>query len=237
MRHTPEHFAQCAIAAYLDVALPPEALFFAVPNGGYRAKAVAAKLKAEGVKAGVADIIVVVKDDLGLNVIGLETKAGKGRTSKAQETFCDRLESLGGSYYVVRTIEDVAAALHNAGVRLRVIPSTTPGRLYQKPESDVTDTAHETRRAAAILEAERMKRAGKSASEIRRALRERHGLTLSRSAVIGILFRLKDQRDADARDLKILAELDAGAAPEALAARFNVSPVYVNRLAMECPSQ
>ena len=34
---------------------PELALLFAIPNGGHRHKAVAAKLKAEGVRAGVPD--------------------------------------------------------------------------------------------------------------------------------------------------------------------------------------
>lgn len=99
------------------------------------------------------------------------------------------------------------------------------------------DTAHETRRAAAIVDAARLKAAGKSASEISRAVQSVHGVHLTRCAVIGAIIRYHDQRDADARDLKILAELDAGASPAAVAARFKVSPVHINRLLSECPSQ
>lgn len=34
-------------------------LFFAVPNGGWRNPVVAAKLKAEGVRSGVSDLIIL----------------------------------------------------------------------------------------------------------------------------------------------------------------------------------
>lgn len=95
--------------------------------------------------------------------------------------------------------------------------------------------AHERRRAAAIVEADRLKIKGKSAAEISRALRSSHGVALSRCAVIGAIIRLNDKRDADARDLEILKALDAGADPAATAARFRVSVPHVQKLASECP--
>jgi hypothetical protein len=50
-----EHQEQAALFKW--AALVPElSLMFAIPNGGQRHKAVAAKLKAEGVKSGVPDI-------------------------------------------------------------------------------------------------------------------------------------------------------------------------------------
>lgn len=54
-----EHESQAAF--FRRVALDPrtrDLLIFAIPNGGQRHKAVAAKLKAEGVKSGVPDIFV-----------------------------------------------------------------------------------------------------------------------------------------------------------------------------------
>jgi len=58
-----EHQEQCALfewAALAEAQHPELAMLFAVPNGGARHPAVAAQLKAEGVKAGVPDIFLAV---------------------------------------------------------------------------------------------------------------------------------------------------------------------------------
>jgi len=56
-----EHDEQCALFDWADLAQgehPELAMLFAIPNGGARHPAVAAQLKAEGVKAGVPDIFL-----------------------------------------------------------------------------------------------------------------------------------------------------------------------------------
>lgn len=58
-----EHQEQAALfqwAALMEPRIPALRLLFAIPNGGDRHPAVAAKLKAEGVKAGVWDIFLPV---------------------------------------------------------------------------------------------------------------------------------------------------------------------------------
>lgn len=58
-----EHAHQCALmcwAADMAVAEPRLKLLFAIPNGGERNPVVAARLKAEGVKAGVPDLMLPV---------------------------------------------------------------------------------------------------------------------------------------------------------------------------------
>ena len=55
-----EHTEQVWLMQQLTLkasAIPELALMFAVPNGGHRNKAVAAKMKAEGVKPGVPDLV------------------------------------------------------------------------------------------------------------------------------------------------------------------------------------
>lgn len=73
IRHCKEHEAQ----------YPELALIHAVPNGGARHPAVAAKLKAEGVKAGVPDLFLPVPrgNSLGLYI---ELKASGGKVSEEQ---------------------------------------------------------------------------------------------------------------------------------------------------------
>lgn len=140
-----EHLIQVSIVRFLDVALPAGALYFAVPNGGhlvakertgtsgktFRVSAAALKLKREGQKNGVADIIVIDPRAAGPCVIGLEVKAPKGALSEHQKAWRVSLQSAGGHYAVVRSIEEAAAALQGYGVRLRAMPSTAPGRLYE----------------------------------------------------------------------------------------------------------
>lgn len=56
-----EHDEQADLFAWADMAQaehPELAMLFAIPNGGQRHPAVAAQLKAEGVKAGVPDIFL-----------------------------------------------------------------------------------------------------------------------------------------------------------------------------------
>jgi hypothetical protein len=58
-----EHSHQVAVFLWASVAkqwLPELDLMFAIPNGGERNKAVASRLKAEGVKPGVPDIFLPV---------------------------------------------------------------------------------------------------------------------------------------------------------------------------------
>lgn len=57
--------------------------------------------------AGSPDIICVVSGQY----IGLEVKAPKAKLSETQQTFQDQLEKAGGKYFVVRSVEEVAAIL------------------------------------------------------------------------------------------------------------------------------
>lgn len=108
-----EHKLQCSVAEYLDRCLPKnEALWFAVPNGGKRGVVTAANLKKEGVKAGVADIIVIWRG----SVIAIEMKTPKGAHQTIQKQWGEALTLAGGVYVVCRSLRDVWAALDAAGV-------------------------------------------------------------------------------------------------------------------------
>ena len=52
-----EHIEQCRVVSWFR-RTHPSVRIFAIPNGGWRNKTVAAKLKAEGVSAGVPDLFV-----------------------------------------------------------------------------------------------------------------------------------------------------------------------------------
>lgn len=68
-------------------------LLFAIPNGGQRHKAVAAKLKAEGVKSGVPDLCLPVTQPDGFCGLFIELKSPKGRaTAEQQQWMLDLFE-------------------------------------------------------------------------------------------------------------------------------------------------
>ncbi len=80
-----EHSAQAALFCWIaqQTKWPLLNLAFAVPNGGLRNKATAARLRAEGVKAGTPDIFLpLVRGQY--HGLFIEMKVGRGRASTAQ---------------------------------------------------------------------------------------------------------------------------------------------------------
>jgi hypothetical protein len=67
---------------------------YAIPNGGHRHKAVAAKLKAEGVKAGVPDICLPVARGE-YHALYIELKAGKNKPTPSQKGWIKALKEEG----------------------------------------------------------------------------------------------------------------------------------------------
>lgn len=84
--------------------------FFHVPNGGWRNRTVAAKLKGEGLKPGVADYCLPVPRG-GFNGLFLELKAGKGRASKEQKEFAEFVLAQGYKHVFVTGWEAAYAAV------------------------------------------------------------------------------------------------------------------------------
>jgi hypothetical protein len=91
-----EHDEQVALCHWLDLH---DIVYFAVPNGGIRNVVTATRLKAEGVKRGVPDLIVLLPN--GINV-ALEMKAREsGRILKEQQQWLDFFSSRPGWRSVV----------------------------------------------------------------------------------------------------------------------------------------
>lgn len=122
-----EHKLQVAVARLLDSS---GLLWTAIPNGGKRSAITGAILKAEGVKAGVPDILVFTpfadpgqdESDRDLNEVrgqwchglAIELKNGKkGRTSEHQQTWLVRLELAGWKAVVCRDIDEVLEVLRD----------------------------------------------------------------------------------------------------------------------------
>lgn len=140
-RQSPEHKIQVAICDVLTYGLPKGAIFWAVPNGGSRSQITTKsgrkfslegkRLKDEGVKAGVADMMILWEGRL----ICLEVKTEKGRQSTAQKEWEAEVTEAGGLYKIVRSTDDVRSFL------TMVIP-TFKARLgagVRSVESDTND--------------------------------------------------------------------------------------------------
>jgi hypothetical protein len=90
-----EHAAQSALFSTIRMhegQYPELALLFAIPNGGHRDKRTAAKLKAEGVKAGVPDMMLpVARGDF--HGLFIEMKVGKNTPSVNQRWWMEQLKA------------------------------------------------------------------------------------------------------------------------------------------------
>jgi len=89
-----EHLEQKALFQWATVKGGKLLLLYAIPNGGHRHKAVAAKLKAEGVRAGVPDMCLPVARK-GYHALYIELKAGKNKPTQSQKVWLEALEREG----------------------------------------------------------------------------------------------------------------------------------------------
>ena len=79
-------------------------LLFAVPNGGARNSREAAIMKAEGVTAGVADMILLIPRH-GYGSLCIEFKTKEGRQSDSQKLWQADAEANGNKYVVIRSAD------------------------------------------------------------------------------------------------------------------------------------
>lgn len=108
-----EESYQIQVAEFLRWALPPSVVFYAVPNGGWRTKSVAAKLKAGGVKPGVHDLHFLYR---GVHH-ELELKIKPNGLSLEQKQHAEAVVAAGGKAGVASdTLEAVCAMLDYWGI-------------------------------------------------------------------------------------------------------------------------
>lgn len=87
-------------------------LLFAVPNGGNRSPITAKILKAEGVVAGVADLIFL-KPNKDFHALLIEMKHGKNKQSEHQKEFQFVAESHGYKYELCYSFEEFQQIINN----------------------------------------------------------------------------------------------------------------------------
>jgi hypothetical protein len=102
-----EHQIQKSLVDHLKLFAYPDVYWTAIPNGGQRSKAVAGKLKAEGVRAGAPDLLFIANG----SVLGLELKTKSGTQSPAQIDTEGLWRRAGGQYAVVYGLDDALGFL------------------------------------------------------------------------------------------------------------------------------
>ncbi|WP_390955315.1 VRR-NUC domain-containing protein [Pseudomonas moorei] len=116
-----EGLEQTALIAELRARMPEVAdLIFHVPNGGHRVKAVAAKLKAQGVKAGIPDLVLPMARG-GFFGLYIEFKATPPNDAAISESQHERIRKLNAQGYLAvvcrghfDTMEQIRAYLRMA---------------------------------------------------------------------------------------------------------------------------
>jgi hypothetical protein len=124
-----EHQIQSAFIEWVRLAEQQDErlkLLFAVPNGGKRNLITAMKLKKEGVKAGIPDIMFPLKTEA-FNGLGIEFKKPKtGRKTKVQSDYMDLLVKYGWCVVVCTDAEEAIRVVKNylgtVLVRMTYIP-------------------------------------------------------------------------------------------------------------------
>lgn len=108
-----EHKIQVALIDYLAIAGRRDLHWFAIPNQSNRHIHNAAKMKAEGVRAGSPDLVFMLPDG---RVAWLEMKTRKGQLSPAQKAFRDKAKSLNHLWALARSVDEAIPILTQWGV-------------------------------------------------------------------------------------------------------------------------
>ena len=105
-----EHKLQVQMVKYWRYTCKPnqEWHLFAIPNGGSRDKVTGAKLKAEGVKAGVADLFLAWPTghtDRNIHGWWIEVKVGKNKLTMSQRKFREEMIAQDYGFIVIRDLD------------------------------------------------------------------------------------------------------------------------------------
>lgn len=108
----PEERMQIEFFNQVPIFFPklPSKLLFACPNGGSRNIIEAKNLKAQGVKSGVSDVLLLIPKK-GYSCLCIEFKTPTGRQSDEQIAFQYQAEEYGNKYVVVRSVKEAIDTL------------------------------------------------------------------------------------------------------------------------------
>ena len=105
MKHEESHIQRNCVK-WFRLAYPKlSRLLFAVPNGGKRGIREAAIMKAEGVVAGVADLLLLIPKGQH-NALAIDMKTEKGKQNENQKLWQNDFEQMGGKYVVCGCFDD-----------------------------------------------------------------------------------------------------------------------------------
>lgn len=93
------------------------AVIFHPANGGLRSLSEAMRFKRMGLRAGVADLVMIYKG----RTYFLEIKSPAGRLTPEQLAFADDARSAGAEVAVIRSLDDLRLALKAWGIRTRAV--------------------------------------------------------------------------------------------------------------------
>ena len=117
---------QIAAFAYLSVALPADAVVFHPVNEGRRTLALGARLKREGMLAGLPDLCVIYRGQ----AFWCELKSRRGWISHAQKECHRKLRDAGCPVMVCRSLEDIEMFLTGLSVPLHArVDAYQPARV------------------------------------------------------------------------------------------------------------
>lgn len=106
-----EHAHQVTLVSWFDRNYKEyKGRLFAIPNGGLRAKSVAVKLSAEGVRRGVPDLFLPIPRGC-FHGLFIELKSESGRATPEQKDWVEFLAAAGYSANIVRGWESAAGII------------------------------------------------------------------------------------------------------------------------------
>ena len=111
-RKVSEHSLQVQLLKELELRKAPNINIVALANAGHRSLRMGARMKAEGLQAGAADLCIMLP---GGKAAWLELKTTTGRQSLAQKGFEAKCQRLGHPYALVRTLDEAIEALTQWG--------------------------------------------------------------------------------------------------------------------------
>ena len=111
-RKSDERKLQCQIVALLRVAIAPKVIAYAVPNGMHSNAIHVSRMKAAGLRPGVADLTIILP---GGHVHQVEVKVKGGVQSPDQKAFQLACIANGTPYHIVYDLDQALAVLTDIG--------------------------------------------------------------------------------------------------------------------------